>query len=328
MVLRGGVIGYGNMGKNHVRVLQQMSGIHLVGIVEPDTEIREIERTPLVASLEELAALKPDFVIIATPPATHEELAIAAIDRNLHLLIEKPLALTSSSANRIRIRAEEAGVICAVGHVERFNPASIELKQRLHQIGKIHQIVLQRKGPQGNGKHAVGVVHDLACHDIDLVHWLTGSSFSHIFAEAVQTLPGSFEDSISAIGRLENATIVTIQADRISPRKERSCVATGEKGVLIADLLASDVYFESSNSEEVTWQSLANFQGPSRGAVSQYSFQKSEPLQNQLEAFRNSILGLSAGAAPVIDGVKTLDVIDAILESVAECRRVDVKSIS
>ncbi len=326
MALRGGLVGYGHMGKNHARVLQQIAGIDLVCIVDPSTPVQEVGTIPVLPSIGELKKLELDFVVIATPPASHEELAISLIEHNLHVLIEKPIALTSSSAERIRRRADEVGVVCVVGHVERFNPASIEAKRRLQQIGEIRQITMRRQGPRGNRDHLVGVAHDLASHDVDLVHWLTNSSFTHIFAEATQALPGNWEDSISAVGRLENGAIVTLQVDCMSPKKERSFVVAGDNGVLSADLIEFDLYFESSTSEKVTWESLANTQGPSRGPTTKYSFQKSEPLMNQLLEFRSAILGDSNDLASAIDGTRAVYVIEAILESVSRGQKVEVDS--
>ncbi|HEX9212076.1 MAG TPA: Gfo/Idh/MocA family oxidoreductase, partial [Bradyrhizobium sp.] len=181
--LRVGVIGAGVMGSNHARVLAGLPGVSLVGVVDPSPAHRA--RTAELAScqgfetLDQLFAAGVDAVTIAAPTHLHHEVALACIAKNIHVLVEKPIASTVAEGREIVAAAQKAGVTLMVGHVERFNPAVAAVKQAI--AGEdILSIAITRVGPFPPRMSNVGVVIDLAVHDIDLIRWFTESDIVEV----------------------------------------------------------------------------------------------------------------------------------------------------
>src|SRR3954454_4014347 len=181
--LRVGVIGAGVMGSNHGRVLAGLPGVELVGIVDPLPAHRlratEFIGWPTFASLQELIAEGVDAVTIAAPTHLHHEIALTCIARKLHILVEKPIASTVEEGRDIVAAARSAGVTLMVGHVERFNPAVAAIKQAISGED-ILSIGITRVGPFPPRMSNVGVVIDLAVHDIDLIRWFTESEIVEV----------------------------------------------------------------------------------------------------------------------------------------------------
>jgi predicted dehydrogenase len=176
--LKIGVIGVGVMGSNHARVLSEMAGVTLVGVADPDRAQRDLVGRNLgcavFADLEGLIASGVEAVTIAAPTHLHHDLALACIARGLHVLVEKPIAPTVEEGRAIVAAARRAGVTLMVGHVERFNPA-VESIKRAIKGQNILSIAITRVGPFPPRMSNVGVVIDLAVHDIDLIRWFTDS---------------------------------------------------------------------------------------------------------------------------------------------------------
>ncbi len=187
--LRAAVIGLGSMGANHARVLGDIAGVVLAGV--SDTDPARIERATSGRTLkgyETLAAMlaeaTPDFISVVVPTGLHEEVALAALDAGVHVLVEKPIAATLEAGRRIAEAAAKRGLLVTVGHIERFNPAIDELKRRLDsgQGGRVLQLRARRVGPFPHRIRDVGVIHDLAPHDIDIMLYLLGDVVESVFA--------------------------------------------------------------------------------------------------------------------------------------------------
>src|SRR5438552_1987961 len=170
--LRIGVIGAGVMGSNHARVLAGLPGITLVGVVDPlpAHRIRATELTSCrtFATLEELIAEGVDAVTVAAPTHLHHQIALACIARGIHIMVEKPIASSVEEGRDIVAAGRRAGVTLMVGHVERFNPSVAAIKQAISGED-ILSIAITRVGPFPPRMSNVGVVIDLAVHDIDLI---------------------------------------------------------------------------------------------------------------------------------------------------------------
>jgi UDP-N-acetylglucosamine 3-dehydrogenase len=177
-VLRVGVVGVGVMGSNHARVLAELPGVDLVGVADPDREQREfvagVLGCPAVEDLDALLERGVDALTIAAPTHLHRDIALAAIRRRIHVLVEKPIASSPAEARDIVTAARRFGVTLMAGHVERFNPAVQAVKEALAEED-ILSIAITRVGPFPPRMSNVGVVIDLAVHDIDLIRWFTDS---------------------------------------------------------------------------------------------------------------------------------------------------------
>jgi UDP-N-acetylglucosamine 3-dehydrogenase len=168
--LRIGVVGVGTMGSNHARVLAGLSGVRLMGVADPDPAQRELVNRalgcPAVSDLDSLLKFGVDAVTIAAPTHLHREIALACIARGIHVLVEKPIASTVEEGHDIIRAARRADVTLMVGHVERFNPAVQAIKEAIRGEN-ILSIAITRVGPFPPRMSNVGVVIDLAVHDID-----------------------------------------------------------------------------------------------------------------------------------------------------------------
>lgn len=317
--LRAGLIGLGQIGQHHARVLHQMDGVDLVAAADPAATVAATlpAHTQRFTSAEELLAVGLDLVVIATPTSTHEELAIAAAAAGVHLLIEKPVAACATSAARICAAVEQAGVIGCVGHIERYNPALQEMRRRLAagQVGEIYQIATRRQGPFPERIADVGVVLDLASHDLDLTAWVAKRSYRTVSAQTAYRSGRRTEDLVAVVGELDGGVVVNHLVNWLSPLKERVTVVTGERGTLIADTLTADLTFYANGVAPVEWDAAATFRGVVQGDSTRFAFPRREPLLVELEAFRDAVLGLDRRIVSVGDARRTVSVAEAILAS-------------
>ena len=181
--LRVGVVGVGVMGSNHARVFADLPGVTLVGVADPDGKQRDfVSRAlscPEFSGVEPLLAAGVDAVTIAAPTHLHRELAFCCIERGVHVLVEKPIAPSVEEGRAIIAAARQAGVALMVGHVERFNPTVEAIKDAICEED-ILSIAITRVGPFPPRMSNVGVVIDLAVHDIDLIRWFTDSEIAEV----------------------------------------------------------------------------------------------------------------------------------------------------
>lgn len=314
--LRVALIGLGAMGKNHARVLRSLPGVDLIAVFDPAV-VTERSALPIVSSLRELVALKPDYCVIATPTFTHEELAIELAINGIHIFIEKPISPTVESALRISEIVSKNKIIGGVGHIERFNAALIEAKRRikLGELGSVYQISTRRLGPFPSRITDVGVTIDLATHDIDLVKWLTDCNYHSVAAQSARRSGGSNEDLVSCIGKLNNGILINHNVNWLSPLKERKTIITGEKGTYVADTLRSDLVFYENGSILNTQREIAHFQGVTQGQTTIYAFERPEALVTEHQEFIKALLNEESNYVSLQEATETLRVAEAIQES-------------
>lgn len=316
--IRMGLIGLGSMGRHHARVIRETDGVELVAIADPGGDrfgvAHGLEVLPDVAAL---IAAGIDAAVVATPTADHEAVGIALAEAGIHTMIEKPIAHSLVAGEKVAAAFKAAGVVGAVGHVERCNPAIVELRRRIQagQLGEIYQIATSRQGPFPARISDVGVVKDLASHDIDLVKWLGGANYASVHANVAHRSGRAHEDMVVAVGALQNGIIVNHIVNWLSPRKERQLVVTGEKGALVADTATTDLTFYANGTVPTEWDAIAAFRGVSEGDAVRYAFAKREPLRMEQEYFRDAINGDPSGIVSMDDGVETLRVIERMLAS-------------
>ena len=326
-VLRAGVIGLGSMGRHHVRVIRTTPGMELVAVADPGGDrFGAAGSLPVLPDVASLIAAGIDVAVVAVPTVHHEEVALALAEAGVATMVEKPIAHSVEAGERVAEAFESRGLIGCVGYVERSNPAMIAMRDRIQQgvLGDIYQITTSRQGPFPPRITDVGVVQDLATHDFDLTPWLAGSEYVQLTAHVQHRSGRDKEDMVVATGRLANGVVVNHLVNWLSPRKERQCIATGERGALVADTLTGDLTFYANGTFETEWDAIATFRGVSEGDVTRYAIAKREPLAVQQARFRDAVLGEQDGhgIVPMAEGVQTLRVVDACLRSAAEGREV------
>lgn len=325
--IRMGVIGLGSMGRHHARVIRETEGMDLVAVADPNGDAWGVARElPVLPDVEALLAAGLDAALVAVPTVYHEDVALKLAAAGVHTMVEKPIAATAAAGRRVAAAFEQAGLVGAVGYVERCNPALLEARRRIAEgeLGEVYQIATSRQGPFPGRISDVGVVKDLATHDVDLTAWLAQSPYATVTAQVAHRSGRAHEDMVVATGRLANGIIVNHLVNWLSPRKERQTVITGERGALVADTAAGDLTFYANGTVPTQWDSVAAFRGVSEGDVTRYAIAKREPLRVEQEHFRDAVRGDASGIVTMADGVHTLTVVEAILQSAASGQAVPV----
>ena len=313
-----GVIGLGAMGKNHSRVLSNMQSVTELKLYDPlGRDLDKVLGLEVDSDLEMFLDNKFDYCVVSSPTSTHLEVALKLAERGLPTLIEKPLASNFAEAKEISKAFRSSGTLGAVGHIERFNPSIIELRKNLKTdlIGKLIQITTRRVGPYSGRIRDVGVVKDLASHDIDLVSWLTGSQYRNVFARTASPMMSPHEDSLLALGDLENGTLFSHVVNWVSPKKERVTSVLGEGGLLVADTLSGDLFFFENGTSLTTWDGVANLRGVSEGAVHKFEILKEEPLVQEHRSFQHALFsGDWSEVVSLEQGLEVLRVAELMLK--------------
>jgi predicted dehydrogenase len=323
--LRAGLLGVGMMGRHHARVLREVEGVELVAIADPGGDPHGVAGSlEILPDVEALIAAGIDMAVVAVPTQFHESAALALAEAGVHTLVEKPIAHTVESGRRMTDAFADAGLVGAVGHVERFNPALLELRKRIAagDLGAVYQIATRRQGPFPARIADVGVAKDLASHDVDLTAWVAGSAYATVFGQVALKSGRPHEDMVLATGRLANGVIVNHVVNWLSPMKERVTIVTGEKGTFVADTSTGDLTFYANGTFPLEWESVTAFRGVSEGDVTRFAIPKREPLRSEHEAFRDAILGEPSDAVTMEQGLRTLAVVESLIESSASGRSV------
>lgn len=320
--LRAAVVGLGNMGSNHVRVWGELADIELVGVSDPSevavaTATRGRNFPGFTNTAEMLDACSPDVLSIATPTSTHDDVVQLAAERGIHMLIEKPLGPDLPSAERIARCVNESGVVAMVGHVERFNPAMLEMRRRLAlgELGEIRQVMARRVGPFPARIRDVGVVQDLATHDLDQIRHLLQREIEMVFAQTAQRVHAEHEDLVAIVGRAEGGVILLVDVNWLTPRKVRETAVIGEAGMFVSDSLSQDLFFYENNWNQSNWGALGAFRGVSEGQMVRYALDRVEPLRAELQAFANAVRTGEPVTTSLEDGIQALRLAEATLLS-------------
>ena len=323
MSLRGAVLGLGQIGRHHARLLQSSDRVTFAGAVDVAGDPYQAVHDPALihSSIGELRESGPlDFAIVALPTAEHRPAALELAGAGIHVLIEKPVAGSVEEAEQIIAACDGSGVKAAVGHVERYNPALRELRRRMSEgeLGEIFLISTERVGPFPDRVRDVGVVMDLATHDLDLVHWLAGAPIDSLAAQTSRHMGRPHEDLVSITGRVAGGTVFTSVVDRVTPTKVRRTRVVGERGMLLADSLAADLTFFENAHVASQWERAQDLRGVAEGDMVRYALAKREPLLLELEAFLDWIEGGDPrDVVSLAEGLEAVRCAEAVLRSAA-----------
>ncbi len=316
--LRYGLIGLGSMGRHHARNIRALEGVDLVAVADPyGDKFGVAGDLPVLPDVEALIEQNLDAAMVAVPTAFHAETALKLAAAGVHTMVEKPLASSIEDGEAMVKAFEEANLVGAVGYVERCNPALLEMRKRITegQLGKVYQISTRRQSPFPARISDVGVVKDLATHDVDLTAWVADSAYETISAQTTYRVGREFEDMVIASGKLKNGILVNHTVNWLSPFKDRTTVVLGEKGALVAETVMGDLTFYENGKAPLGWDQIRNFRGVSEGEVTRYALQKREPLAVEHEHFRDAILGKAEEHVTMREALTTMKVIQGILDS-------------
>lgn len=322
-MLKVAVIGVGSMGKNHARVYSELPDVDLVAVTDvSETVARSIavryDARAYTDYREMLAVEQPDAVSVVVPTVLHEEVASVVLTAGAHVLIEKPISATLEEGRRLIALARQVDRQLMVGHIVRFNPAIQALKQKLDagELGRIFQITCRRTGPFPARIRDVGVVIDLAPHDVDIMRFLTGLEPERVYAETEQRIHTEHEDLLLGLLRFPDGVTGSLEINWLTPTKVREVVVLGERGMFRVDDLTQDLYFyENAEANGDLWVSLQSLKGVSEGRMVRYALNRYEPLKAELEAFLDSVRSRTPVPVRGEDGLAALALTLALVQS-------------
>jgi predicted dehydrogenase len=280
------------------------------------------------ATLDELLALGVEAVVVATPTDDHLRVGLQLAAAGVHALIEKPLAVDVPSGRQLLTAFERAGLVAAVGHIERFNPSVRSLKERLGagELGDLYQVATSRQGPFPDRIRDVGVIKDLATHDIDLTAFAAGSAYATVSARVAHRAGRPHEDLVAAVGELVDGTVTNHLVNWLTPTKERRIVVTGERGCFVADTITADLTFFANSSVPTEWDAISRFRGVSEGDMIRFAIPKPEPLSVELAGFVAVARGLPGEIVTAREGLVALAVAEAMVTAASQGTVETVKS--
>jgi predicted dehydrogenase len=330
--LRLGLAGLGSMGRNHLRVISTSPDTVLAAVADPAAEAlaAAVEQTGahgFADPLEMIATAELDGVVIACPTTNHGALAIAAIERGLPVLVEKPLAATVEDALAIVAAGRKKGVPIQVGHVERYNPAVLEMGRLLRAgwLSTIYAITSRRAGPFPARIRDVGVTVDLGTHDVDMLSWIAGERPVRVYAETAQRIHATHEDLTFGLMHFPSGATGFLDVDWLTPAKRRSLTVVGEEGMFELDYLTQKLTFTRSNIDRP--ELIAGYATTFTGDVAEIPVVNKEPLRAELDEF---VRVLRTGDVPYVpgeDGLWAVGIANALLTAAAERRPIDLSDL-
>ncbi|MBN2250819.1 MAG: Gfo/Idh/MocA family oxidoreductase [Candidatus Altiarchaeota archaeon] len=271
-MIKVGVIGAGAMGGHHARVYAGMKDVELVGIADLQKERAEAlakrYSTSAYTDYGQLLSEKPDAVTIAVPTVMHKDVALSAIQKGINILLEKPIADTVANADEIILKADDAQIKLMVGHIERFNPVVLKLKEEIDSgsLGKVVAMSTVRVGPYNPRIRDVGIIIDLGVHDIDIMSFLYSEKVRSVHSYAGCVIH-KFEDYASILLGFKNGNSGIIETNWLTPHKTRTLTVTGTKAIAYADYMDQTLKICDERGETAI------------------KLEKKEPLANELEHF-------------------------------------------
>ena len=298
--LRAGVIGTGTMGINHSRIYFESSKYELIGIADLNydraTMIAQDYACKAFHDYEALLRENLDVISIVVPTILHKEVALSAIDCGSNILVEKPISDTVQNADEIIKAAHTKGVQVLVGHIERFNPAIIKLKELIDNnlLGDIISISAKRVGPFNPRIRDVGIILDLGTHDIDILSYLSGKKVKAIYAVAGSTFHTHEDHAIMTL-TFEDGSNGVIETNWLAPHKIRTLTVVGSNGIAEANYVDSTLRLFDKE-----W-------------IRDAKIDKQEPLKLEIEHFAECILN---NEEPLITGEDGKTVLEIALKAI------------
>lgn len=323
MKLNAAVIGVGNMGRHHARVYSELPSVKLVAVADPNEkigkEIAEKFNCKYYKSYKEMLKNEEiDLVSIAAPTKFHKEISLDCIDAGKHILIEKPIASTVNEAKQIVQRAKSKGIKFTVGHIERFNPAVLKLKEMIDEgkLGEIVMISTFRMGPTPNQIKDANVVIDIGVHDIDIMNWLFGKLPTRVYAQGGKALLKNCDDHCEAFLDYGHGSGLMV-SNWITPLKVRKLTVSGKKAYIELNYITQEIDFYESNvqfSYDDFGDFLIKFSDSQEKKV--IKVKNIEPLKAEIVAFIKSITNNEKPAVTAREAIDALAIAQKIAHQI------------
>jgi predicted dehydrogenase len=302
--IRVGVIGVGNMGQHHTRVLSRFKDVELVGVSDVNVE-RGLDTAGKyrIRFFEEYQELLKhvDAVCVAVPTRLHHAVGMACLRAGVHVLIEKPIAASIAEAESLVNAAAETNCILQVGHIERFNPAFLELSKVL-KTEELLALEARRMSPYSQRANDVSVVLDLMIHDIDLLLELAGSTVVTLTASGSRASHSGYLDYVTATLGFSNGIVATLTSSKVTHRKIRSITAHCKNSLTDADFLNNEILIHRQTTADCS-SDYGQVLYRQDGLIEKVYTSNIEPLHAELEHFINCVRG---GEKPSVGGEQAL----------------------
>jgi predicted dehydrogenase len=310
------------MGRNHARVYAEMEDVQLIAVADVDqaaaVRVANIYGVRAYADYRMMLEAEPlDLVTIAVPTRLHREVAEVAAAHGVHLFVEKPLAGSVEDAQAIIDAARSAGVKLGVGHIERFNPAILQLKVELDagRLGRMFQLHARRVGPFPPRVEDVGVVFDLATHELNIMEYLANARVVSLYAETEREIHEQHEDLLSGVIKFDNGVVGVLDINWLTPTKIRELSVIGERGMFRVNYLTQELYLHENSFFSENWESAVALMGVSEGRTIKYEIKRKEPLKAELESFVEAIREDKPPAIGGEEGLRAVFLAQKLVES-------------
>lgn len=317
-MLKVAVFGVGHLGKFHLNNWKEIEDVTLVGFFDPDEknalsvqEKYKLKRYTDASSLMD----ECDAVDIVAPTPFHYQLCEMALKKGKHVFVEKPLANTMEEARELLKLAKESNVKFQVGHVERFNPAFLALKNYSLNPMFIEVHRLAQFNPRGTD---VSVILDLMIHDIDIILHLVKSNVSYISANGVAVMSDT-PDIANVRIEFDNGCVANLTSSRISlkkMRKTRLFQKDAYIGIDFLDKKAEVIQINSPGDKNVFTFDIETNNGIKTIAIANPVVENGNAILMELAAFKNAILQNTDTPVTIIDGFRAMDVAHQILDKI------------
>lgn len=308
------VIGVGNMGKHHARNYAELAGVNLVAVADVDEkcgkEIASKYKCKYYSDYRELLkSEKLELITIAVPSKLHKKVALDCIAKGLHILIEKPIAMNVKDAKEVVAKARQKGVKFTVGHIERFNPSVLKLKEMVEKgkLGQITSISTYRIGPMPPQIKDANVVIDIGVHDIDLMNWFYGKLPTQISAGGGNALNKGRQDYVDIFLKYGDQ-IGVAKANWITPIKVRKMTVSGSKAYAELNFITQELDIYESNiamNYDDFGEFVIKFGAPKVQKV--VAVDNVEPLKAEIKSF---IKAIKDNSRPMVTAKEAIDALD------------------
>jgi predicted dehydrogenase len=306
--VRVGVVGVGRMGQRHCRVLSNMRKCQLVGVCDYDestaSKVAKQFEAAAFSDLEDLLG-QVDAVVLATPTKYHREQALQCIAHGTHVLIEKPIAASLEQAKEMADAADQSGLVVQVGHIERFNPAYMELKNLLPELKPL-AITVNRLSPFLGSNTDVDVVLDLMIHDTNLVLDMIGCFPQKMEAMGLTAFSGTVDHAVAHMA-FDGGPILTLTGSRITEHKVRKIDVTSREAFIECDLLNKNLAIHRSTQGEYLNAIKRGVKYRQESIIEQISIPAFEPLLLELQHFVDCVLEKKAPFVTALDGYEAME---------------------